>query len=85
MDPNNNLNQNKIKKSSILIQNTSINDILEEKIHMKAYSNNIPKENEVEVEVDYDFQEDYEIEYFLDLHGHSRKLGSFIYGCKTYD
>lgn len=29
-------------------------------------------------------QEDYEI-ILLDLHGHSRKLGSFIYGCKTYD
>lgn len=29
--------------------------------------------------------EGYEIEYFLDLHGHSRKLGSFIYACKNYD
>lgn len=27
----------------------------------------------------------YEIEYFLDLHGHSRKLGSFVYGCKGPD
>jgi cytosolic carboxypeptidase protein 2/3 len=29
--------------------------------------------------------EGYEIEYFLDLHGHSRKLGSFMYCCKTVD
>ena len=29
--------------------------------------------------------EGYEIEHFFDLHGHSKKLGSFIYGCKTYD
>ena len=29
--------------------------------------------------------EEYEIDYFIDLHGHSRKMGSFIYGCKTFD
>jgi hypothetical protein len=29
--------------------------------------------------------EGYEIDYFIDLHGHSRKLGSFIYACKNYD
>lgn len=29
--------------------------------------------------------EGYEIEYFIDLHGHTRKLGSFIYACKTLD
>ena len=29
--------------------------------------------------------EGYEIEYFLDLHGHSRKLGSFMYCCRTGD
>ena len=29
--------------------------------------------------------EGYEIEYYIDLHGHSRKLNSFIYACKTYD
>lgn len=29
--------------------------------------------------------EEYSIEYFIDLHGHSRKMGSFIYGCKAFD
>lgn len=29
--------------------------------------------------------EGHEVEYFIDLHGHSRKLGSFIYACKSYD
>ena len=29
--------------------------------------------------------EGYEIEYFLDLHGHSRRLGSFMYCCRTLD
>ena len=29
--------------------------------------------------------EGYEIEYFLDLHGHSRKLGAFMYCCKGVD
>jgi hypothetical protein len=27
--------------------------------------------------------ENYSIDYFIDLHGHSRRLGSFIYTCKT--
>lgn len=30
-------------------------------------------------------QEEYQIDYFIDFHGHSRKMGAFIYGCKTYD
>ncbi len=30
-------------------------------------------------------QDEYEIDYFIDLHGHSRKLNSFVYGCKTLD
>jgi len=30
-------------------------------------------------------QQELEIDYFIDLHGHSRKMGSFIYGCKTSD
>ena len=29
--------------------------------------------------------EEYEFDYFLDLHGHSRQYGAFIYGCRTYD
>lgn len=29
--------------------------------------------------------EGHEIEYFVDLHGHSQKLGSFIYGCQCGD
>jgi predicted deacylase len=27
----------------------------------------------------------YEIDYFLDLHAHSKKFGTFIYGCKGFD
>jgi len=29
--------------------------------------------------------ENYEIDYFIDLHGHSKKLGTFIYNCKNND
>jgi murein tripeptide amidase MpaA len=29
--------------------------------------------------------EGYDIEYFIDLHGHSKKLGTFVYACKTMD
>ena len=29
--------------------------------------------------------EGYDIDYFFDLHGHSKKMGSFIYGCKNFD
>ena len=29
--------------------------------------------------------DEYEFDYFIDLHGHSRQLGTFIYGCKTFD
>ncbi|KAL4482478.1 hypothetical protein ABPG72_001454 [Tetrahymena utriculariae] len=28
-------------------------------------------------------QQDYEIDYFIDLHGHSKKLNSFVYACKV--
>ncbi|EAR88956.3 zinc carboxypeptidase family protein (macronuclear) [Tetrahymena thermophila SB210] len=27
-------------------------------------------------------QQDYQIDYFIDLHGHSKKLNSFVYACK---
>lgn len=29
--------------------------------------------------------EEYEIDYFIDFHGHSRKLGAFFYACRGFD
>jgi hypothetical protein len=29
--------------------------------------------------------EGYDIDYFIDLHGHSKKLGTFVYSCKLGD
>jgi len=44
-----------------------------------------PIVNDVKVLFSKLSNEGYEIDYFIDLHGHSKKPNSFIYMCKTFD